>query len=347
MELIEDSNSIRLYLDHGYTKKIMDNYAHRYVLGECEDDYMSVFCGALHNEGLVDNKIPFLFNGIKAENFKDHQEVKSFFESISKLVEETNQNGEMKISSIDDILFLLLPHTRSGVVPGTRLHRRYLDELIEVFVWLRKQGSLWNVDESSETEKEHLESIKFDDLPTAERIRFMEQLERLKIDIRAIQPGNVPVYIPNDFEIVIRPRKGTEGEGVVLPWIFRDKLYRDLLQEIVEWHERYNTQFYKMLLTGEVNLHKLENRTKYKNYRTLNEELYILIVELDLHLKDSNTAKTKNIERYAFIHDLLVCLSLLEKKVPLDKKGKFNRIREIIRVNSPHSRKSGETQFFV
>ncbi|GEM_PF-6277259 len=347
MELIAESNKIKLYLNVEHTNKVMDDYNVRMILNNLEEDMGSIYGGAFHNQGLVDGKIPFLFNGIYGHRFDSHEEARSFFDSVNSLVEETNKTDGMKISCIDDILFLLLTYApKMGYVLGTRDHRKYMDELIEVFVGLRKRGVSWNFEEMSESERESLESIKFDDLPIAERTKLIDE-EKANLDVRAIQPGNIDVYIPNDFDIVIKPRNGTKGKEVVLPEIFTSRLYKDLLKEIVEWHERYSTQFFEMLQTGEVNLHKLDSRTKYKNYKKLNEGLYKLILDLDTLLKETSTIETKDIERYAFIHDILIISGLLEKKEMTDKRGKFDRIRDIIRVNRPSTQKRGETQFFV
>lgn len=287
--------------------------------------------------------------GANGNYFKDREEAQYFYESIIRLAEKTNLTSiKLREKNIDDILFILLTYTSEiNQIEHTKSQWAYLDELIELYLQLSKRKVNLNHELVSEYDKEIYKENPFENMSNSNKSEFITE-ELVRVEARMVPPKNNFIYIPNDFEIALKPRecdKGKLAEDIKIPARLSKYIYAELFKEIVEQHKEHNTKFFKMLSSGDINISDIENRTTYKKYARKNLALYNLIERINKYLVSSTMLNSTDIDRYAFIYDLVSLFNIHCWKGAVDRKGRYLRIRDVIRDNAPDSN-SGETQLF-
>ena len=348
MELKEDSTIIKIFPNKAFASKIIleqrkkGGYSieHFFDLGLKEGIYESNDLSHLVES--------FDFAGISGKEFKTYEEANAFKTKLEAIVTKSLEDG-LNMGNIDNILFILYLHANFTMdVESIKMRYKYLDELITLYVEL-KQKTI-SIKNSSLTEKEKLllERKNFDNLEEEERLQFISS-QAVKINARMLGTDNKLLYVPDDFNIVLK--RTNCDEDITVPERLASQFRFLMLQEIVQQHEKYNTKFYRFLLEDNQDLSQLMTRSKYSDKRKYkNTVLADLILEIEKYLNEYNNGnsvykKTK----YEFIFRILNLVGLLNSE-GFDKNQKIEDILIDSSLDPDNKRNRdrnrGKTQYF-
>lgn len=349
MELKAEDNIIEIRPETQFANKLIsEELQDSQTYYRIHPTIREVIGDVLVGDAVVNQQMPpFRFMGGNDKFLQYDGDITELYNELTNIVEKHKQYiPSLNLQSIDSLLFAsMFSWGELSERHGDDNKLSYLDELIGLYLSLRKKKVVIGNDAAQLLEKESI-TKGFDRLPTDIQEQLISDGD-VKAEARHVGGLGVNkfVYIPSDMDIVIADRNG--GQGIVIPERLSNKIYSLLLKEIVEEHKRNDTTFYKKLCNDDFNGIELESRSTFRRSKKNVKLLTQVILLMDSYIVQSNRFETVKKHRYVLIYDILQALRYIDYNHPT-REDKYSYIRTVVRDNKPENlaKSYGEKQLF-
>ncbi|WP_316818864.1 hypothetical protein [Pedobacter nyackensis] len=349
MKLKADDNIIEIRPDLEFANQlIVDELQRKSLYHRLHPTITDVIGDIVVGEIKIDESSePFRFMGGNDRVLHYNGKITELYNELCNIVEKHKQYiPSLNLQSVDSLLFTtLFSWSESSERHGNNNKLSYLDELIGLYLSLKKKKVVMGK-EAAQLLDEKSRAMGFDRLTTDTQEQLIGD-NNVKAEARHVGGLGVNklVYIPSDMDIIIADRSGREG--IVVPERISNKIYKLILKEIVEEHQRNDTTFYIKLCTDDFSSIELESRSMFRRSKKNVKLLNYLILLMDRCIVQSNRFEIIKKHRYVLIYDILRALRYIDYNHPT-REDKYTYIRTTVRDNTQENlaKSYGEKQLY-